>query len=100
MDACVGENRFRLTKNLFLNRLCAFRLELRLAGYGKRIMTRSFFKKLTQNNVEQKVNEIVKAHEKKLKLKALQGSQKLQRSATKTSFSHPVTVFLICLNYY
>ena len=46
-------------------------------------------KKLTQNNVEQKVNKFVKAHEKKLKLKALHGSYKLQRSAAKDKFLTP-----------
>ena len=43
-------------------------------------------KKFMQNNVEQKVNEFVKTQEKKLKLKALDGSYKLLRSAEKDKF--------------
>ena len=61
------------------------------------------FSKFTQNNVERKVNEFVKAHKKKLKLKALHSADptnckgRLQR--TITSFSLPETEFLVCINF-
>ena len=46
-------------------------------------------KKFTQNNVGRKVNDFVKAHDKNLALKALGGSYRLQKSATKGKFLTP-----------
>ena len=45
-------------------------------------------KKFTQNNVERKVNEFVKEHEMKLKLKALRGSYKTAKLGRKGQVSH------------
>ena len=42
-----------------------------------------------QNNVERKVNEFVKVHEKKLKLKVFRRSYKLQSLAAKNKFLTP-----------
>ena len=49
------------------------------------------FTKFTQNNAERKVNEVAKAHEKKLKLNVLRRSYKVQRLAAKDKFLTPRT---------
>ena len=50
-------------------------------------------KKFMQNDVERKVNELVKVHEKRLKLKALENPTNCKGQLQRTSFSLPETKF-------